>query len=145
MFGGINTIFQNHQIFKNAVNFTENFLSIRFASKKAGGSTRNKGGRRRPKHRAIHYQDGEFVQKGTMLITQNKLRCHPGLNVGFGRNGTLFAMETGKVMVTCEKIDPNLNHTWISRTYSGRNLENVYKKYFHVIPEPQHCRFKLEE
>lgn len=58
-------------------------LSVRFASKKTGSSTRNKKGNRRPKHRGIHYQDGEFVQKGTMLITQNKLRCHPGLNVCF--------------------------------------------------------------
>lgn len=65
--------------------------------------------------------------------------------VGFGRNGTLFALEAGKVMVTCEKIDPNLDHTWVARAYGGRNLENIYKKYFHVIPEPQHYRFKLVE
>lgn len=56
-------------------------LNVRFASKKTGGSTRNRKGHARPKHRGIHYQDGAYVQPGTMLITQNKLRCHPGLNV----------------------------------------------------------------
>ncbi|CAH1405169.1 unnamed protein product [Nezara viridula] len=122
-----------------------NVLNVRFASKKAGSSTRNRKGHCRPKHRGIHYQDGSFVQPGTMLVTQNKLRCHPGLNVGFGRNGTLFALRPGKVIVTCEKVDLNLNHSWVSRAYGGRDTERIYKKYFHVIPEKQHSRFKLVE
>ncbi|KAL1117832.1 hypothetical protein AAG570_004147, partial [Ranatra chinensis] len=120
-------------------------VSCREASKKAGGSTKNQKGRARPKHRGIRCQDGTYVQKGTLLVVQNKLRCHPGLNVGFGRNGTLFALEAGRVMVTCEKIDPNWDHTWIIRSYEGRNHETIYKKHFNVLPDPQHCRFKLVE
>lgn len=60
-----------------------------------------------------------------------------------GRNGTLFALEHGKVLVTCEKFDPNWNHTWVQRIYAERRGTTIYKKYFHVIPKPQHNRFKL--
>jgi len=67
------------------------------------------------------------------------------LQVGFGRNGTLFAMEHGKVYVTCEPIDPNWDHSWIQRNYAGRQDQTIYKKFFNVIPENQHQRFKLVE
>lgn len=52
-------------------------------------------------------------------------------------------MEPGKVVVTCEKIDPNWEHTWIQRHYAGREDQTIYKKFFNVIPLPQHNRFKL--
>lgn len=65
------------------------------------------------------------------------------LKVGFGRNGTLFAMEHGKVYVTCEPIDPNWDHTWIQRNYAGRQGQPIFKKFFNVVPEKQHQRFRL--
>ncbi|KAJ4428131.1 hypothetical protein ANN_24145 [Periplaneta americana] len=108
-----------------------------------GTSTRNQKGHARPKHRGWRVQDGHYVQAGTILATQRNLRFHPGLNVGFGKNGTLFAIEAGRVYVTCEKADPNWEHTWIMRHYEGRDNETIYKKYFNVIPEPQEFRFKL--
>lgn len=52
-------------------------------------------------------------------------------------------MEHGRVCVTCEKTDPNWEHTWIQRHYAGREDQRFYKKYFNIIPEPQHQRFKL--
>ncbi|KAK2582750.1 hypothetical protein KPH14_005017 [Odynerus spinipes] len=120
-----------------------NLPCIRYASKKSTGSTRNKPIRTRPKHRGWRVQDGWFVQAGTILATQLKPRFHPGLNVGFGRNATLFAIEAGRVMVTCEKINPNWDHTWVIRHYAGREGQTIYKKHFNVIPIPQHDRFKL--
>ncbi|CAH2063522.1 unnamed protein product, partial [Iphiclides podalirius] len=119
------------------------FDCIRYASKKTGGSTRNTNCKVRPKHRGWKVQDGHFVQAGHILATQLKTRFHPGLNVGLGRNGTLFAMEAGKVVVTCEKFDPHWEHNWVQRNYAGRENQNILKKYFNVIPEPQHQRFKL--
>ncbi|XP_050362950.1 39S ribosomal protein L27, mitochondrial [Nymphalis io] len=116
---------------------------VRYASKKTGGSTKNTNCKVKPKHRGWKVQDGHFVQAGHMLATQLTPRFHPGLNVGFGRNGTLFAMVPGKVVVTCEKFDPNWEHTWVQRVYGGRENQTIYKKYFNVIPEPQHTRFKL--
>jgi large subunit ribosomal protein L27 len=109
----------------------------------AGGSSRNRWNHGRPKHRGWKYQDGSFVQVGTILATQRTLRFHPGLNVGFGRNGTLFACEAGRVMVTCEIVDLNWEHSWVMRNYEGRTGQTFYKKYFNVITEPQHTRFKL--
>ncbi|XP_047519745.1 39S ribosomal protein L27, mitochondrial [Pieris napi] len=122
------------------------FLDIvRHASKKTGGSTRNTNCKVKPKHRGWKVQDGHNVQAGHILATQRNLRFHPGLNVGMGRNGTLFAMEPGKVVVTCEKFEPNWEHTWVQRIYSGRGDQVIFKKYFNIIPKPQHNRFKLIE
>ncbi|KAF7991574.1 hypothetical protein HCN44_008945 [Aphidius gifuensis] len=123
---------------------TRNLDLTRHASKKAGSSTKNKGGNmRRPKHRGVRVQDGHYVQAGTILATQMTTRFHPGLHAGFGKNGTIFAIEAGRVAITCEVIDPNWEHTWIQRCYSGREGDKIYKKHFNVIPEKQHGRFKL--
>ncbi|XP_047354614.1 50S ribosomal protein L27 [Vespa velutina] len=122
---------------------TINLTCIRYASKKSSTSTRNKPIKTRPKHRGIRVNDGGFVQAGTILATQLKPRFHPGLNVGLGRDGTLFAMEAGKVLITCEKINLNLDHNWVIKHYAGREGQTIYKKHFNVIPMPQHDRFKL--
>ncbi|XP_012231675.1 large ribosomal subunit protein bL27m [Linepithema humile] len=118
-------------------------VCVRYASKKGGTSTRNKKGHPRPKHRGWKIQDGKYAQAGMILVTQRTLRFHPGLNVGFGKDGTLFALEAGKVLVTCEKIDPNWDHSWVKNAYGGRENQVIYKKYFNVLPDPQHNRFKL--
>lgn len=65
--------------------------------------------------------------------------------MGFGRNGTLFAMEHGKVYVTCEPIEPNWDHSWVQKNYAGRHDQTIYKKFFNVVPEKQHQRFRLVE
>jgi large subunit ribosomal protein L27 len=97
----------------------------------------------RPKHWGWRVQDGHFVQAGTILVKQRTLRFHPGLNVGLGRDATLFAIEAGKVMVTCEKVDLNWDHSWVKRCYEGRSSQQLYKKYFNIVPEPQHNCFRL--
>ncbi|XP_075238333.1 mitochondrial ribosomal protein L27 [Lycorma delicatula] len=124
-------------VFNKVINYT-----IRGASKKTSSST-SYGGKRRPKHRGIRVQHGKYVTPGTILAVQRRIQFHPGLHVGFGRNGNLFAIEAGKVMITCEKADLNWDHTWVQRNYNGRFNQTIYKKYLHVIPEPQHQRFKL--
>ncbi|XP_019870933.2 50S ribosomal protein L27 [Aethina tumida] len=117
--------------------------AVRHASKKTSGSTRNTSPKTRPKHRGWKVQDGHNVQAGHILVTQRNLRFHPGLNVGLGRNGTLFAIIPGKVMVTCEKVDLNWDHTWVQRCHGFREGTEFYKKYFNIIPEKQHQNFKL--
>lgn len=57
------------------------WTTIRNASKKTGGSTKNPKEKGRPKHRGWRVQDGHFVSQGTILATQLKPRFHPGLNV----------------------------------------------------------------
>ncbi|KAF4516382.1 hypothetical protein B566_EDAN008505 [Ephemera danica] len=104
------------------------YAACRYASKKTGGSTRNKKGSCRPKHRGLKVNEGIWVSAGSILVLQRHLRFHPGLNVGFGKNGTLFALENGHVMISCEKVDLNLDHTWIQREYAGRDLTNLMAK-----------------
>nr|XP_022905845.1 uncharacterized protein LOC111417712 [Onthophagus taurus] len=119
--------------------------TVRNASKKAGGSTKNNSTKIRPKHRGWKRQDGHWVESGTILVLQRTLRFHPGQNVGLGRNGTLFAMIPGKVVVTCEETNPDWDHTWVQRCHGSRMGTKFYKKYFNVIPNPQHNNFKLIE
>ncbi|KAF5886161.1 39S ribosomal protein L27, mitochondrial, partial [Clarias magur] len=53
-------------------------LSCRGASKKAGGSSKNLGGKS-PGHRyGFKKQDGDFVRAGNILATQRLMRWHPG-------------------------------------------------------------------
>ncbi|KAF5299675.1 hypothetical protein FQA39_LY11470, partial [Lamprigera yunnana] len=115
------------------------------ASKKTGGSTRNDISSKIKKHRGWKRQDGSVVHSGTLLMVQRTLRFHPGLNVGMGRNGTLYAKIPGTVIVTCEKTDPKWDHKWVERHYSDRKHTTFYKKYFNVVPEPQHKNFRLIE
>lgn len=45
--------------------------------------------------------------------------------------------------VTSERPDLDMNHAWVKKFYGGRDIENLYKKYFNVIPLKDHNRFKL--
>ncbi|XP_068973556.1 large ribosomal subunit protein bL27m [Bombus flavifrons] len=120
-----------------------NIVCVRHASKKSTGSTRISPGHPRPKHRGWRVQDGHYVEKSTILATQLKPRFHPGLYVGLGRDGTLYALEKGKVFITCEKINPNLDRAWARAHYANRENTVIYKKHFNVIPDPQDNRFVL--
>lgn len=125
--------------------FGGNIVITREASKKTSSNTTSRG-RGKPKHRGVRVHSGVYVQKGTLLALQNiwrRLRFHPGLNVGMGRNGTIFALESGIVQITTEIADPNWDSMWVQKYYSGREDQVIYKKYFNVLPKPQHNRFKL--
>ena len=43
---------------------------------------------------------GEHVRAGNILVRQRGTRFHPGLNVGIGKDDTLFAMIDGHVKFT---------------------------------------------
>jgi large subunit ribosomal protein L27 len=43
---------------------------------------------------------GEHVRAGNILVRQRGTRFHPGLNVGIGKDDTLFAMIDGDVKFT---------------------------------------------
>lgn len=66
------------------------------AHKKAGGSTRN-GRDSHSKRLGVKRFGGEWVQAGNILIRQRGTQYHPGLNVGCGRDHTLFALVPGQV------------------------------------------------
>lgn len=66
------------------------------AHKKGMGSTRN-GRESESKRLGAKRGDGQFVLAGNILVRQRGTRIHPGLNVGKGRDDTLFALTDGKV------------------------------------------------
>jgi len=66
------------------------------AHKKGGGSSVN--GRNSPGQRlGVKRFSGQLVNAGTILIRQRGTRHKPGLNVGRGKDDTLFACVTGVV------------------------------------------------
>ena len=66
------------------------------AHKKAGGSTRN-GRDSESKRLGVKHFGGEQVAAGNILVRQRGTRFHAGLNVGVGRDHTLFAKADGRV------------------------------------------------
>ena len=66
------------------------------AHKKAGGSSRN--GRDSAGQRlGVKKFGGEAVVAGNIIIRQRGTKWHPGVNVGMGKDHTLFALEAGAV------------------------------------------------
>jgi len=66
------------------------------AHKKAGGSSRNgrdSAGRRL----GVKKYGGELVVPGNIIVRQRGTRFHPGLNVGMGKDHTIFATVDGNV------------------------------------------------
>lgn len=64
------------------------------AHKKAGGSSRN-GRDSNGQRRGIKVYSGQKVRAGTILVRQVGTRIHPGINVGMGRDYTIFAKVDG--------------------------------------------------
>lgn len=67
-----------------------------FAHKKGVGSTRN-GRDSESKRLGVKRGDGQFVKAGNILVRQRGTKIHPGLNVGKGKDDTLFALVDGRV------------------------------------------------
>ncbi len=66
------------------------------AHKKGQGSSRN-GRDSRGQRRGIKVYGGEKVRAGAILVRQVGTKVHPGLNVGLGRDFTLYAKADGLV------------------------------------------------
>ena len=67
-----------------------------FAHKKGMGSTRN-GRDSESKRLGPKRADGQFSLAGNILVRQRGTAIHPGLNVGIGKDDTLFAKVDGVV------------------------------------------------
>ena len=66
------------------------------AHKKGQGSTRN-GRDSNAKYRGVKEHDGQVVTAGSILVRQVGTKFHPGVNVGLGRDWTLFSKIEGQV------------------------------------------------
>lgn len=83
------------------------------AHKKAGGSTKN-GRTSKPKYLGVKRFGSELVNAGNILVRQRGTRFHPGVNVGLGRDHTLFALINGLV-------------TFETKGKNGRTFVSVYE------------------
>jgi large subunit ribosomal protein L27 len=66
------------------------------AHKKGGGSTRN-GRDSNAQRLGVKRFDGELVRAGTIIVRQRGTRVRPGVNVGLGKDDTLYALIDGTV------------------------------------------------
>lgn len=77
------------------------------AQKKAGGSSRN-GRDSKSKRLGVKCFGGEFVKSGNILVRQRGTKFHNGINVGLGKDHTLFALKDGYVKFSYKEKSKNL-------------------------------------
>ena len=73
------------------------------AHKKAGGSSRN-GRDSESKRLGVKKFGGQIVIGGNIIIRQRGTRVYPGVNVGIGKDHTLFALAEGRVRFHAGKL-----------------------------------------
>ena len=73
------------------------------AQKKAGGSSRN-GRDSKGRRLGVKKFGGEAVIAGNIIIRQRGTKWHPGVNVGMGKDHTLFALNDGIVRFHSGKL-----------------------------------------
>ncbi len=69
------------------------------AHKKAGGSSRN-GRDSQAKRLGTKVYGGETIRAGGIIVRQRGTPIHPGVNVGIGRDHTLYSLVDGHVKFT---------------------------------------------
>ena len=67
------------------------------AHKKAGGSSRN-GRDSESKRLGVKAYGGELIPAGSIIVRQRGTEFHAGEFVGMGKDHTLLALKTGKVL-----------------------------------------------
>jgi len=66
------------------------------AQKKGGGSTRN-GRDSEAKRLGVKAYGGQLIPAGSIIVRQRGTRFHAGVNVGMGKDHTLYALVDGRV------------------------------------------------
>ncbi len=67
-------------------------------ARKRGGSGAKNGRDSNPKYLGVKAYGGELITAGSIIIRQRGTKIHPGNNVSKGKDDTLFATATGKVI-----------------------------------------------
>jgi len=66
------------------------------AQKKGGGSTRN-GRDSQAKRLGVKVYGGQTIPAGSIIVRQRGTKFHPGVNVGVGKDHTLYSLVDGTV------------------------------------------------
>lgn len=89
------------------------------AHRKAGGTAKNLRDSN-PKYLGTKLADGQKAQAGSVIVRQRGTRIMPGLNVGLGKDHTLFALKAGTVKFG-------------SKRKTGFNSKTMVKKVVNVV------------
>ena len=73
------------------------------AHKKGASSTRN-GRDSNAQYLGVKRFGGQVVKAGEIIVRQRGTHFHPGLNVGRGKDDTLFALEHGSVKFGTRRV-----------------------------------------
>jgi large subunit ribosomal protein L27 len=79
------------------------------AHKKGEGKVLN-GRDSNPKYLGVKKFGGEVVKAGSIIVRQRGTKFHPGINVGVGKDFTLFALSDGSVQFKKGKSDRTFVH-----------------------------------
>lgn len=79
------------------------------AHKKGAGSSRN-GRESESKRLGVKIFGGQAATAGNIIVRQRGTSHHPGLNVGMGRDHTLYALVTGTVVFKKRRD----NRSWVT-------------------------------
>ena len=74
------------------------------AHKKGGGGSRN-GRDSNAQRRGVKVYGGQSIRTGMIIVRQCGTPFKPGINVGHGRDDTLFALRDGKVTFRGRFVD----------------------------------------
>ena len=72
------------------------------AHKKGVGSSKN-GRESESKRLGVKIWGGQFAKAGNIIVRQRGTKHNPGINVGIGKDHTLYALVTGEVVFTKKK------------------------------------------
>jgi len=90
------------------------------AHKKGAGSSRN-GRDSQSKRLGVKVFGGQTVKAGNIIVRQRGTRHNPGLNVGLGKDHTLFALADGEVEFRKRKD----NRTYVSVKNPGETPDKT--------------------
>ena len=99
------------------------------ATKKAGGSTRN--GRDSAGRRLGVKKYGEqVVIPGNIILRQRGTKMYPGLNVGMGKDHTIYAKVSGRVKFQTKKFGKNIFQLSLTKLNNSFLKELIFYKFF---------------
>lgn len=121
---GFNSILKISQACSSSINLQSNCLqAIRFATKKAGGSSRN-GRDSIGKRLGVKKLGGNVVQPGSIIIRQRGQKYHFGENTKMGRDHTIYSITNGYVKFTYNKFK---KHQVVSVTDVNPNIPKKFE------------------
>lgn len=93
------------------------------AHKKGVGSSRN-GRDSIGKRLGVKIYGGQFARAGNIIVRQRGTKHHPGLNVGMGKDHTLYALVDGIVVFKRRKDDKSYVSVIPVNEYNKETVES---------------------